>query len=86
MPHPELAIRPGQVFSGQVFSGQVLAKYAEAEVELDHDDCTLVGIGNMMDDFKSSSNFVIMRRRSCPVCGWGAEGGLHAIESVSVSM
>ena len=45
MPHPELAIRPGQVFSGQVFSGQVLAKYAEAEVELDHDDCTPVGIG-----------------------------------------
>ena len=40
MPHPELAIRPGQVFSGQV-----LAKYAEAEVELDHDDCTPVGIG-----------------------------------------
>ena len=56
MPHPELAIRPGQVFSGQVLDkywtsiGQVLEKcavdkYAEAEVELDHDDCTLVGIG-----------------------------------------
>ena len=71
---------------GQVLEKCAVDKYAEAEVELDHDDGALVGIGNMMDDFKSSSNFVIMRRRSCPVCGWGAEGGLHAIESVSVSM
>ena len=61
MPHPELAIRPGQVFSVQVLDkywtsiGQVLGKcavdkcavdkYAEAEVELDHDDGALVGIG-----------------------------------------
>ena len=52
MPHPELAIRPGQVLSGQVLDmygtsiGQCsVDMYAEAEVELDHDDCTLVGIG-----------------------------------------
>ena len=45
MPHPELAIRPGQVFSGQVLEKCAVDKYAKAEVELDHDDCALVGIG-----------------------------------------
>ena len=40
MPHPELAIRPGQVVEKCAVD-----KYAEAEVELDHDDGALVGIG-----------------------------------------
>ena len=30
---------------GQVLEKCAVDKYAEAEVELDHDDCTLVGIG-----------------------------------------
>ena len=60
---------------GQVLEKCAVDKYAEAEVELDHDDCTLVGIGEHDGRLYVQQQLCYYEEKIAPSMWMGGRGG-----------